>query len=338
MRPVRASVRVCALRAAITVASVAALSACHVPGTSSGASGQGGGQTITVAVVPGIDNAPLSVAERDGLFRRQGLTVHIRDEQSLSQVVSALRNGQAQVAGGDYTEFFYLDDSGRMSLHLIADGYDAAQNMLAIMTLPGSGITSPQQLAGRRVATPEPTVSYGASSNSTSLPYNIDTLAAQTVLEAEGVSPSAITWVPTQLSSMITDLRSRQVAAILVPEPYVFEAESRLGAQVALDACSGVTAGLPLSGYFSLASYHNSGALAAFQTALLQAQADANSGGPLQSVLPQAAGMTAEDAALVTLGSYPTSLSEGQVQRVVQLMFEAGVINSTLNVHALTMG
>jgi NitT/TauT family transport system substrate-binding protein len=335
MRPVRAPARARALRAAIAVATVAGLSACHVPGTSAGGGSQGGGQTITVAVVPGIDNAPLSVAEQDGLFRQHGLTVHIRDEQTISQAVSDLRNGRAQVAGGDYTDFFYLEDSGAISLHLIADGYDAAQNMLEILALPGSGITGPQQLVGKKVATPEPVVSYAAGLDTVGLPYNIETLAAQTVLEADGVSPSAITWVPSQLSAMIHELRSRLVSAILVPEPYVYQAESQLGAQEVLDACSGVTAGLPLSGYFSLASNHDTSALDAFQAALLQAQTDAGMGGPLQGVLPKAAGVSAQDAALVTMGTYPTSLSLGEVQRVAQLMFDAGMINSTLDMHSL---
>ena len=331
--PVPARVR--ALRAAIAVATIAGLSACHVPGTSAGGGSQGGGQTITVAVVPGIDNAPLRVAEQDGLFRQHGLTVHIRDEQTVSQVVSDLRKGHAQVAGGDYTGFFYLEETGSMALHLIADGYDAAQNMLEILTLPTSGITKPSQLVGKKVGTPEPAVSYPASQDTVGLPYNIETLAAQTVLESDNVSPSTIDWVPTQSSNLVSELRSRQVSAILAPEPYVFQAESQLGAQVVLDACNGVTGGLPLSGYFSLASNHNTTALDAFQAALLQAQTDAGMGAPLQSILPAAAGVTAQDAALVTLGSFPTALSLGQVQRVVQLMFEAGMINSTLNMSKL---
>ena len=60
--------------------------------------------------------------------------------------------------------------------------------------------------------------------------------------------------------------------------------------------------------------------------------------GPVQAVLPSATGMTAQDAALVTLGTYPTSLSVGQVQRVAQLMFDAGMIANTVNVKRLVTG
>jgi NitT/TauT family transport system substrate-binding protein len=322
------------------MSAVLLLSGCHVPGTTSASGNVAVSQTITVAMVPGIDNAPLLVAQRDGLFRKQGLDVVIKSYPTLSAVVAALSGGQAQIAAGDYTAFLYQQATGGLKLRLVADGYDAGQNMLEILTLPGSGITDPQQLVGKTVATPEKTVSYpdSTSSDNADLPYNIETLAAQTVLESDNVSPTAVNWTPIPPSAMIGELRSGKVSAILAPEPYVFEAEAELGAQEVLDACSGVTAGLPLSGYFSKASYDNSAALARFRTALLQAQADSGMRGPLQAVLPSAAGISAQDAALVTLGTYPTSLSVGQVQRVAQLMFEAGMIGSTVSVRQLAAG
>lgn len=341
MRPVRARARVSAVRIMLAAMSaVLLLSGCHVPGTTSASGNVAVSQTITVAMVPGIDNAPLLVAQRDGLFRKQGLDVVIKSYPTLSAVVAALSGGQAQIAAGDYTAFLYQQATGGLKLRLVADGYDAGQNMLEILTLPGSGITDPQQLVGKTVATPEKTVSYpdSTSSDNADLPYNIETLAAQTVLESDNVSPTAVNWTPIPPSAMIGELRSGKVSAILAPEPYVFEAEAELGAQEVLDACSGVTAGLPLSGYFSKASYDNSAALARFRTALLQAQADSGMRGPLQAVLPSAAGISAQDAALVTLGTYPTSLSVGQVQRVAQLMFEAGMIGSTVSVRQLAAG
>lgn len=348
MRPVRACARVAcarvpALRISLAFLSVTlVLSGCHVPGTAAASNGSATGQTVTVAVVPGVDNAPLSIGVRDGIFRQHGLKVVIKDYQSLSQVVTALRTGHAQVAAGDYTAFLYLADTGSLNLRLVADGYDAGQNMMEILTLPSSGITQPQQLAGKIVATPEPTVTYPAggdgSLDTTGLPYNIETLAAQTVLESDNVSPTTVTWKPMPLRDMLSALSSKEVSAILAPEPYLFEAETQLGAQEVLDACSGVTADLPLSGYFSLASFGHSAAFGNFRTALLQAQADAARRGPVQAVLPSATGMTTQDAALIALGSYPTSLSVGQVQRVAQLMFETGMIGNTLDIGRLASG
>jgi len=354
MQLVQASARIPGWRITLALASVALLvSGCRVPGTGASDGGSAGSQTITVAVVSGARNAPLSlanaplrVAVRDGLFRQRGLNVVIKSYRTLdgaNGAMSALGNGTAQIASGDYTSFLYQQETGAMSLRLIADGYDAVPNMMEILTLPGSHITSPQQLAGAFVATPERVVSYGNRGNSTAtaaLPYNIETLAAATVLRADGVSPSSVNWKPTPVANLISELRHHQVGAILVPEPYVFEAESQLGAQELLDSCSGATTGLPLSGYFSLARFSDTHAAAidAFRSALLQAQTDAAMRGPVQAVLPSATGMTAQDAALVTLGTYPTSLSVGQVQRVAQLMFDAGMIANTVNVKRLVTG
>ena len=45
--------------------------------------------------------------------------------------------------------------------------------------------------------------------------------------------------------------------------------------------------------------------------------------------------MSAQDAALETLGLFPTSLSVGQVQRVADLMYRSGVISGPLSVSRL---
>jgi NitT/TauT family transport system substrate-binding protein len=328
-----AGVRVPALRIAPAALLVAMASGCHVPGT-----GAAGSEPITVAVVPGIDNASLRVAVQDGLFQEHRLRVTVKDYQSLGAEFQALTSGQAQIAVGDYTGFLYEQAVGRASLQLIADGYDAAPNSVAILTLPGSGITKPQQLQGQSggVATPPAqVVPYSAT-----VPYNIQTLAAEQVLQNDGVSPSSVNWTQMQAPAMISALRSGQVKAILATEPYILEAEKQLGAIEVVDASSGVTSGLPMSGYFSLASYAhaNPSAVQAFQGALSQAQSDCAQRGPVQAVLSKLTGMSTGDAAQVTLGTYPTSLNAGQVQRVATLMYDSGMISNPVSVSALTSG
>jgi NitT/TauT family transport system substrate-binding protein len=338
MRLAWAGVRVPALRIAPVVMSAAVLaSGCHVLGIGASGAASGSGP-ITVAVVPGIDNAPLRVAAQDGLFQQRGLNVTVKDYQSLGAEFQALTSGQAQIAVGDYSSFIYEQAIGRASLRLIADGYDAASNSVAILTLPGSGITTPQQLQGLPglVATaPAQMIPYSAA-----VPYNIQTLAAEEVLQNDGVSPSSVNWTQMQAQQMIGALRSGRVKAILATEPYILEAEEQLGAVEVVDASSGVTSGLPMSGYFSLASYAraNPSAVQAFQQALAQAQSDCARRGPVQAVLPDLTGMSTRDATLVTLGTYPTSLNVGQVQRVAALMYDSGMISNPVSVNVLTSG
>jgi NitT/TauT family transport system substrate-binding protein len=338
MRLARAGVRVSALRIAAPVLLVTALaSGCHVPGFGSSDAASGSGP-ITVAVVPGIDNAPLRVAVQEGLFQKDGLNVIVKDYPSLGAEFRALTSGQAKIAVGDYTDFFYLQANGRASLRLIADGYDAVSNSVAILTLPSSGITTPQQLqglTGRVATTPAAMIPSSAA-----VPYNIQTLAAQQVLQNDGVSPSSVNWSPMRPQDMIGALRSGQVKAILATEPYILQAEEQLGAVEVVNASSGVTSGIPMSGYFSLASFAhaNPSAVQAFQRALAQAQSDCAQRGPVQAVLPNLTGMSTRDAALVTLGTYPASLNTGQVQRVATLMYDSGMIRNPVSVSSLTSG
>jgi NitT/TauT family transport system substrate-binding protein len=335
MRLACTSVRVSVLRMPLAALSVAVLaSGCHGPGA--GASGTS--MPITVAVVPGIDNAPLSSAVQDGLFRQHGLNVAVKDYQSLDAEFQALTSGQAQIAAGDYTSFFYEQATGHASLRLIADGYDAASNSVAVLALPRSGITTPQQLqsqAGGVATPPAQMVPYSAA-----VPYSIQTLAAEEVLQNDGVSPSSVNWTQMQPQDMIGALRSGQVKAILATEPYILQAEEQLGAVEVVNASDGVTSGLPMSGYFSLASYAhaNPSAVRAFQGALDQAQAESAQRGMVQAELPRLTGMSKGDAALVTLGTYPTSLNVGQVQRVATLMYDSGMIGNPINVSTLASG
>lgn len=338
MRLAQAGARLPALRVAPAFLLVALLvSGCNFLGigSSGGVSGSG---PITVAVVPGIDNAPLQVAVTEGLFRQNGLNVVVKNYPSIGAEYRALTSGQAQVAAGDYTDFFYMQSSGGAKLRLIADGYDAVSNSVAILTMPNSGITTPQQLQGLPggvAAAPAQLVQAGKA-----VPFNIQTLAAQEVLQNDGVSSSTVTWTAMQPQNMIGALRAGQVKAILVTEPYILQAEEQLGAVELVNASTGVTDGLPMSGYFSLASYQhaNPSAVQAFQKALAQAQSECAQRGLVQGALSHLTGMTTGESALVTLGTYPASLNVGQVQRVATLMYDSGMIRTPVTVSSLTAG
>jgi NitT/TauT family transport system substrate-binding protein len=331
-----ASVRASRL-ALVVISAVLAVSGCSVFGSS--ASGSGSGQ-LTVGVVPGIDNSPLRVGVQDGVFRNQGLNVVVITYGSLQSEFQALKNGSVDIAAGDYADFFYKTATGNAPLHLVADGYDAAPGVVEVLALPPApgrpGITAPQQLAHKVVATPEPQL----IPSSDVVPYSTETLAADAVLVGDGIDPSSVIWRPMPTQNMIAELRTGQVSAILAPEPIITQAESQLGAVEVMDAYSDQTANLPLSGYFSLGAYasaHRS-QLQQFQAALASAQANAASGGPLQAMLPHLAGMSAQDAALLTLGSFPTSLAIAPIQRVADFMYDAGLIGRPLSVRGLAGG
>lgn len=320
------------MRLTLVAVSLAVLAAgCHVPGISPGPARS---QQITVAVVPGFENAPLQVAAKDGLFTQHGLDVMVQTYSTLRQAYAALASGQAEVISGEYAGLLYMQArAGHMRLRLIADGYDATPGLMEVLTLPGSAVTAPQDLEGQAVATPPAQL----APFSADAPYNTETLAAESVLQSDGVTPSSVQWQPMAPGSMISALRNHTVSAIVTTEPYILQAETQLGAVELIDACNGVTASLPLSGYFTSASFARSdpAGLQAFQAALREAKARTAQLGTLQPVLQTLPGMSARQAALVTIGQYPTFLSVGQIQRVADLMTGTGMITSTVSVKSL---
>jgi NitT/TauT family transport system substrate-binding protein len=315
---------------AVTVSAL--LAGCQAPGTPPATGQAPPRSSITVASTPGIGNAALYIAIQQGLFRQAGLAVRVKSYPSAAAEVAALRRGDANVAAGDYANFFYAQEQDAAApMVVVADGYDAAPNVMDVLVMPGSGITRPQGLAGKTIGTPAPQLIRGTGDDQ---PYSLETVAAFSALANDGVQPTSVTWKPMPASNLVGALRSHLVDAILVTEPEISQAESQLGAQSILDACSGESVGLPLAGYFATASFakQHRASLLAFRSVLMRAQADAAQPAPLAAALTHYAGMSRQTASLVTVGTYPTTLKAISLQRVADLMSFYGALPRPLDV------
>ena len=325
---------------AAAAAGLVLVTGCQFPGfSSSAAGGPTASGTVTVAAPPEVADAPLYIGLKDKLFSEAGLTVKLVSAATVPQEVAALRSGSADIAFGDYADMFFAQEHKPLPhLLAVADGYDAAPNVMEVLTLPSSGIVKPSQLVGRTVGTAEqqgmPLKRKGAF-----LPYSTDTVATWSVLSSDNVNGGQVNWDPMQASQLVNALRNHQVSAILATEPTIYEAESQLGAVPVLDACTGATANLPLDGYFTTKSYASRNALvvAAFRGALAKAQSQAAMAAPLQTALTKSAGLNAQAAAMITVGTYPTTLSAGNLQRVVNLMYNLGTLPQTFNVPSIVV-
>jgi NitT/TauT family transport system substrate-binding protein len=325
-RPARRMGAFAGVTAAVAVLMVVA--GCRVPGTSGGTSSPQVSGTINVGAISGVGDVPLYLASQSGAFRQAGLTVHITNYSTISSELKDLQAGKIQVAYGDYADMFYAQAQaqsagGKKALNMVvlADGYDAAPNTMEVLTLPNSGIASPKNLQGKTIGTTEPQLMSMATAGQ---PYSLETVATQSVLYNDSVNLARVHWQPEASSSaLIGALAAHQVSAILATEPTIFQAESQLGAVPVVDAATGNTANLPLDGYFALRSFAktNSAQLNAFRSALESGQTAASQQAPVRAALVHAEGMSTADAALVTLGTYPTSMNASDLQRVVSLMF-----------------
>ena len=78
----------------VAAAGLLLVAGCSALGTSSNASEPTASGTVTVVATPGVADAPLYIAIKDGLFRQAGLTVHVVPGESIRSEVAALQSGR----------------------------------------------------------------------------------------------------------------------------------------------------------------------------------------------------------------------------------------------------
>jgi NitT/TauT family transport system substrate-binding protein len=204
---------------------------------------------VRVGVVPGIDNATLYLAKKNGYFSSAGISVEIADYKTVGAELHALRQGHVDIAAGDYGDLFAKQSALQKSaFKILADGYDAAPGVVQIMTMPNSPVKSP---SGLRVIGAPNVDEVGAPTGG---PNSLAIASATSVLQSLGVNLSNLTWQNMSETQEINELVSGQIKAALLTQPYVYRAQQK-GAILLVDACSGATAGIPLSGYFTSTSW-----------------------------------------------------------------------------------
>ena len=315
---------------------------------------------VTVMVTPGVANAPLFLGWGRGIFRAAGIRLVVQDQPAqvtqkgqppqsslawtAKQEVSALDSGSADIAFSDYADMFAADDPARggqrsRDIQVVADGYDCGPNVVEVLALPGSGITNPKQLMGAKVAVPAPD-ELPAKSQGAPVPFSQDMLFTWSALEGDNVNPARVHWVPvdpTQPPGLAGAISPRQnpnnpnnplppvAQAIVAEQPDISNVETTDGAVPVLDACASenATNGMPLDGYFTSSVFARTHAalLGRFRSALAKAQAAAAaSPSGIDGVLRNADNIQSAISALVTVGTYPTTLDAQSLQRVASLM------------------
>jgi NitT/TauT family transport system substrate-binding protein len=153
---------------------------CRVPGFSSSGSEPSVTATLNVVATPGVENAPLYVGIKQGMFQQAGLTINVKELTSVQAEVAALREGHADIAFADYADMFYAEEQ-KPDPHLVivADGYDAQPNVMEVLALPSNHIVSPPDLTGKRIGTPDAQVMPAVVASQAGRPYSLETIATQ---------------------------------------------------------------------------------------------------------------------------------------------------------------
>ncbi len=296
---------------------VALLAACTSSGNSATtASAHLEKTTVTVGALPVVDSAGLYLALQNGYFQQAGLTVKVNAVAKSPDAIPEMQSGKVDVvAGANYVSFFQAAEVKHLPLRLLVDGESCTDDTFEVLAKPTSGITTAAGLAHKTIAV--------------NILNNIQTMLTNTALQAAGVDPASVKYVAVPFPLMGQALKSGAVDAISVVEPFITVNELKVGAQPVLSTCTGPTANFPISGYFSLSSFTQKypNTARAFVAALQRGQALADSNrADVSEILPTyIPHLSANQAAVVNLGQYPTALDTTHLQRVADAMAKANL-------------
>ena len=133
--------------------------------------------TLNVGVVPAVDSAGFFVALHEGLFAKEGLTIHYTPAVSSDEVIDQQVAGQYDITGGNYVSYIqhYVDD--HQPLEIIAEGSVMQEGAQAIYTMPSTHITTLGELKGHLLGI--------------NAPFNINYLLVASVLTENGIKLSS---------------------------------------------------------------------------------------------------------------------------------------------------
>jgi NitT/TauT family transport system substrate-binding protein len=283
---------------------------------------------LTVGALPVVDSVGLYLAIKNGYFKQEGLTVTADPVAKSPDAIPEMEQGKVDViAGANYVSFFQaqLASGGKLKFKVLVDGTTCGPDTFDVLALPGSGITSPAQLAGKTIAV--------------NIQNNIQTLLANTALRAANVNPATVHYKLVPFPKMAAALQSHQVDAISAVEPFITGAELSDGAETILSTCTGPTANFPISGYIATQAWTQKypNTARAFQIALDrgQALADSSRADVEQALTGYIKGLTSQEAAIVNLGQFPTTLDSTHLQRVASLMATGGLASRQFSVQPM---
>jgi NitT/TauT family transport system substrate-binding protein len=307
-----------------------ALSGCGGIAASAGSTSPNGLQktTLNVAVVPAVDSAGFFVALHEGLFKKQGLTINYTPAVSSDEVIDQQVAGQYDITGGNYVSYIQHYVENHQPLEIVAEGSVMQQGTQAIYTMPGSKIKTLAELKGHLLGI--------------NAPLNINYLLAASVLTENGIKLNQVRFptAPIPFPNMAAELAAGKLDAIALPEPFATAAEQEYGAVPLADLNQGATEQFPVQGYVVTKSWaeQNPGTLRAFLAALTQGQEIADTSRSaveqaMESLNGPAQGQIAPIvASVMAINIYPTAIDKVRIQRVADVMFQFGLLNSQFNV------
>jgi NitT/TauT family transport system substrate-binding protein len=302
--------------------------------------------TLNVGVVPAMDSAGFFVAQSEGLFAKEGLTIHYTPATSSETAIQQQTKGQLQITAGNYVSYIQYATNpvnAKNPLEVISEGSVTQQGAQTLFVMPSSHITQLSQLKGKLI---------GVNARE-----NIDYLLGVSVLEENGINPSTVKFPTAKdkasakldgaiaFPDMGKDLASGELAAAIMPEPFASLAEQQFGAVPLADLNQGATSDFPIEGYVVTKAWAaaNPNTLQRFLAALSAGQEIADTDrSAVEKAFEDLNGapngeVPSQIAAVMSLDTYPIGLDQARLQRVANVMYQFGLLSSNYNVGNLLM-
>ncbi|MGY1693180.1 ABC transporter substrate-binding protein [Geodermatophilus sp. SYSU D01105] len=297
-------------------------SAAAGPSGGSGETGAPETTEITVGVQPFAEVAAFYVAVQEGLFEEHGLTVTPQVAAGGGAgLITGLVSGDSQFAYSNYVSVVQAASQG-LPLRVVRE--NDRPGVQGVYALPGSGITSPADLAGKRIAI------NGLG--------NIMELTTRAALEENGVDPNSVEFVELAPPEFLPGMASGNVDAAWLVEPFVSIGTDTQQVQLVLDVFAGPTEELPVAGWITSAPFaaENPNTVAAFQAAMDEAIARvAEQPDLVAQVVPTYTQLTPEVAA----GLNPVVFAEEDepegISQVEELMRQYGLVEDEVDTSEL---
>lgn len=316
------------LRSLSALAATAPLAGCGLLGGSSDDSSDdsgGGGKVeksnINLGVLPLVDLAPAYLAQKNGYFKNEGLTVTVKPVESGAYATPQLVAGDLDITWNNWISAFLAQSEGTAELRVVGPGADAPEDYYVIMAMPNSGVKEPKDLVGKTVAI--------------NAPRNVVELTTRAALRDNGVDDNQVTLTPIGFPDMPAALEQGQVDAVYLLEPFLTQVERTLGAVRVMDCMTGPTKDLSVAGFTSTAQFadENPNTVAAFGRAIGRAQRDVVDRKLVEDILPTyIKSITKDIAQLMALPIWPTSTNRVRLQRVADLMYQFKFLGQPLDV------
>jgi NitT/TauT family transport system substrate-binding protein len=311
------------LAVAVPVAALAACSSSTTASTSVGAMAASGPppeqSSITVEAVPTADEVGLYIAADEGLFAKQGLHVNIVPTSGGELTLGDLNAGKAQLVAGNYVSFIQFQVAHKANLRIIANGSLMQPGNQAVYVMPNSPLHTVADLARYHA-------SIGVNTTN-----NVGNVLIGSLLQSQGASLSSVSLVapPKAFVDEMRMLKSGQLSAAWLPEPFGTIAEQEFGAVRLTDLDQGALTNFPIGCYIGTAAWVQAhpNTVAAFLRAFEKGQqiADTNRAA-VETALEKHTGVPPLIADTMTINNYPLYMDVPEMQRVSDAMFEFRVM------------